>query len=206
MKAVNTKSVIELHRTGTPYSALILAAGSSGRMGTDKAMLLYDRDVTFSNHLVDRYCEAKADQVLLVVNDKFIQNSEYPSNVRVIINKNVELGRSHSMSMGIEKVIPGNACFIQNIDNPYLDNVLLGKMLEMLQEESYVVPMCGERGGHPILLSPQISDYIRQINVWNDFREILNHFNRIQFSWEDDRILLNINTPEEYDLFVKSKR
>jgi molybdenum cofactor cytidylyltransferase len=205
MKAVNCKSTIELARAGTPFSVLILAAGSSGRMGSDKAMLRYDRNASFSKHLVDRYSETNADEVLLVVNEKFNQLFGFPSNVRIITNRDVEFGRSHSIRLGVEKVQTGNACFVQNVDNPYFEIDLLQNLLDRLETGSYVVPVFGERGGHPILLGPQIIDYMRTIDYRYDFREILSGFKKIRLSWEDDGILLNINTPEEYDMYMQSK-
>ena len=202
MKAVNSAFTLENSDPGIRFSALILAAGASARMGADKALLPFDNVLTFSNYLVNSYIEALARPVILVVNESYINSDPLPGMAKVVINREVELGRSHSIRLGIINVPGGNACFIQNVDNPYIDQELLKLMLSRLQPDSFVVPVVTGRGGHPVLLGPQIVDYLKSFAEWCDFRSVLNDFVRIAVPWNNERILWNINTPEDYKGFI----
>jgi molybdenum cofactor cytidylyltransferase len=205
MESVNTKSGMNPGGLEISFSALILAAGTSGRMGADKASLSYDDRKSFINHLEDSYLEANANPVILVVNPRFAQEGEKNSFTSIVVNCEPEKGRSHSICLGMMKVPPGNACFIQNVDNPIGDSKLLMSMLNLLRKDSYVVPVCNGKGGHPILIAPMIVEHINRLDKMDDLRAILASFARINCPWPDDKILLNINTPQDYERFLKLK-
>lgn len=202
MELVNTESGVNPGGQEISFSALILAAGTSGRMGADKAGLSYDDRKSFIKHLEDSYLVANANPVILVVNDRFSLKHEENPLTSIVVNCEPEKGRSHSISLGMVKVPPGNACFIQNVDNPVVDIRLVKSMLKLLRKDTYVVPVCGEKGGHPILLSPQIVESINGMEKMEDLRFILTSYERINCTWPDERILLNINTPEDYAHFI----
>lgn len=203
MELVNTESGMNPGGQEISFSALILAAGTSGRMGADKAGLSYDDRKTFIKHLEDSYLEANAKPVVLVVNTRFAKKGEENPFTSIIVNCEPEKGRSHSIRLGLANVPAGNACFIQNVDNPIIDSKLLKSMLNMIGKDSYVVPVYGKKGGHPILIAPQIIEHINSLDTMDDLRTTLASYRRIDYSWPDEKILLNINTPEDYAQFVK---
>jgi len=205
MKEVSFKNQIESKQAKSRYSALILAAGNSGRMGTDKALLVARGSTTFSEFLVDRFLASGAEQVILVLNQRLVQSGSLPGRAEIIINRELDKGRSHSILLGLEKVPKGYACFIQNVDNPYTDAGLIRRMLSVLQPNSYVVPVNADKGGHPVLLSPHIIEHMLTGSEWSDFRKVLSAFPKIQLPWEDDRIHCNINTPEDYCRWLSMK-
>jgi molybdenum cofactor cytidylyltransferase len=201
MKAVSSNSSNTKYPPVTRFSAIILAAGNSGRMGSDKALLAFDNNTSFIEHLVNSYFEHGADPVVIVMNENFIQSGTFNKKPLFVLNSNVEKGRSHSIKLGLSELPQSSACFLQNVDNPYADIELLSTMLFKLEPGSFIVPVIGDRGGHPVLISTEIIDYVTSLNNWNDFRVVLRRFQRIQVPWKDHKILLNINTPEEYMSF-----
>ena len=185
-----------------PFSAIIPAAGNSGRMGSNKAQLVYGDGESFAGHLVKNYSLYGAQPVLLIMNEQQGQPGFEGSFMRVI-NRHVEAGRSHSIFLGIQQVPEGNACFIQNIDNPYIEPGLLGQMIALHESDGFVVPVCNGTGGHPVLLGRNVVSYIHGLNLLKHFREVLNRFKRIELPFQDERILWNINTPGDYAGFLK---
>jgi molybdenum cofactor cytidylyltransferase len=203
MEPVNTEAGMKQRRLEFSYSAQILAAGTSRRMGVDKTYLPYNTQKTIIKHLEDRYLEAGASPVVLDVNTRFSPTGRKNPNTLIEVNSEPEKGRSHSISLGMVKVPSGNACFIQNVDNPVVDIRLLKSMLNLLRKDSYVVPVCGGKGRHPILLSPQIVEHINSLEKMEDLRHILTYYERIYYTWTDAQILLNSNTPEDYAQFTE---
>lgn len=206
MKEVNANNENESTKDEGHFSALILAAGNSGRMGTDKALLIFEKNKTFCEYLVEQFIAVKADPVILVVNENIISSCQNFENSTLVLNREVSKGRSHSIRLGLEKVPYGSACFIQNVDNPYANAALYNGMLSVLQPNQYVVPIHRNKGGHPVLLSHQIIDFINALGAWNDFRAVLGNFSKVELPWKDERILLNINTLEEYDKLLNMKQ
>jgi molybdenum cofactor cytidylyltransferase len=152
---------------------------------------------------VNQYSEYGANPVIIVVNRPF-NNSQINLGSSVhVMNNHVEFGRSYSIKLGIQAIPDNRASFIQNVDNPFVDFDLLYKLLGAVKDDSYVIPVHDNRGGHPILLGKEIVGAISSETHDFDFREVLKKFKRIEISWKKPGILLNINTPEDYEKFIE---
>ncbi len=187
-------------------SALIPAAGNSGRMGTSKALLTFQNGTTFTDHLCHFFADYGCSPVILVVNPEFSANQPLPDQALQVINRQVHLGRFHSIILGIQHVPADAACVIQNVDNPFLENDLLTLFVNAVEPVSYVVPVHNGKAGHPILLGSNIVRTIRGHQGDADFREILRHYTRTEVPYPGDQILWNINTPAEYNEFLRREQ
>jgi CTP:molybdopterin cytidylyltransferase MocA len=139
---------------------------------------------------------------VLVVNEQFDFTPVREENMVTVVNRHTELGRSWSIYLALEKVPAGSACFLQNIDNPFIEPGLLDALLEAMTPGGYVIPLCNGRGGHPILLGNKVVDYLRQQRGLTDLRQALKQFNKVEVPYNDERILWNINTPDDYNEFL----
>ncbi len=187
-------------------SALIPAAGISARMGTDKALLNTAGGSSFIWHLLEGFTAFGCEPVILVVNERFPAVKGHDKKTVPVLNRHPEKGRTYSIWLGLQQVPPRNACFIQNTDNPYLDPGLLNCLADSLLPESYSVPVFNGKSGHPILLGKSIVNRLRELENEFDFRSELSKCQRIEVPWHDNRILLNINTPDDYDEFISAGR
>lgn len=187
----------------SPVSVLILSAGNSGRMGREKAHLPYGNGLTFSGQLIKTYTESGYRPVMMVVNERFIHKDPFPDGVECILNRHPEWGRAHSLMLGIRHIPPGSSCFLQNIDNPFITSALLAQMCEAILPQGYVLPVQEGKGGHPILLGTQVVQHLSGKEKIQDLRDELKIFQRIEVPFPDERIHLNINTPEDYERFLK---
>jgi molybdenum cofactor cytidylyltransferase len=182
---------------------IIPAAGNSGRMGTDKALLAYGNGFSFAEHLIKSYSGFGALPVVMVVNKMLDLSGFDTSQFVTILNEHINRGRSYSIILGAGKVPKECSCFLHNIDNPCIGTELLNLLLEADKPDSYVVPVYQGRGGHPVLLGNRIVEYLQNMDEVPDFREVLKEFTRIEVPYGDERILLNINTPVEYERFLR---
>ena len=188
------------------FSAIIPAAGNSGRMGCNKAFLQTREGLTFARHLVNFFELYGCKPVILVVNDQFCLTGFHGENMSTVINHEPEKGRSRSIHLGIQRVPQGRACFIQNIDNPFVEPGLIDRLAVPLTPDGYSVPVYDGHGGHPVLLGSKVVDFLRHQTGSYDFREVLQLFNRVEIPFPDERILWNINTPDDYKEFINWKR
>ena len=191
------------HLEQIPFSAIIPAAGNSSRMGSNKALLANGEGQTFASHLVKNYSEFGAHPVVLIINEHHNQPEFDDSPFIQVMNKNVEYGRSHSIFLGLQQIPRGCACFIQNIDNPFIEPYLLEQMIKLIESNGFVVPVWNGMGGHPVLLGQNVVNYIQGMKALPDFREVLKEFKRIALPYPDERIIWNINTPGDYARFLK---
>ncbi len=187
------------------YHAIILAAGFSKRMGTPKWKLTMPSGETFLQYIINEYSIAGVISVV-VVNDEqqgVFENRKLPKNLKVVVNSHPEKGRMYSLQCGLEKVQPSGPCFLHNIDNPFVSTPLIHKMTGALKEHDYLVPVCNEIGGHPLLINEKLAESMvncsEPLPVLRDF---LKNYHGYRMDYPDERILLNINTPEQYRAFL----
>lgn len=190
------------------FSALILAAGNSHRMGVSKLFLKHRNGITFIEHLVNEYQKFGCNQIVVVVNpnnEAEIRNryTHLLNQIEIAINPNPELGRFRSVKIGLKALKKSSNVFIHNIDNPYCDNSILNVLQENLAGFDYVVPTFKGKGGHPILISKEVVSKICTEKK-NDclLNEFLSRFNGNRIEVNSDTILRNINTPDEYNSFL----
>jgi molybdenum cofactor cytidylyltransferase len=189
--------------TTKPFSVIIPAAGNSGRMGSDKALLPYGNGLSFAENLIKSYSEFGAQPVVMVVNKNLDLSGFNTSQSVTVLNEHTDWGRSYSIFLGSKKAQKDYACFLHNIDNPFVGTELLNLLLDTIKPDSYVVPGYQGKGGHPVLLGKRIVGYLQNLDEVHDFREVLKLFNRIEVPYNDERILWNINTPVDYEKFLK---
>jgi CTP:molybdopterin cytidylyltransferase MocA len=170
-------------------------------MGCDKAMLPVFPGLSFTGYLLNSFAQWGCNPIILVVNKQVNPGSFPIDNLITVVNADLEKGRSWSIKLGLSQVPKGSACFIQNIDNPFLDQDLLTSLAGPLTPDSYAVPLYNGHGGHPVLLGSNLVHFFRTHQDFHDFRRELRHFLRIDVPFHDERILLNVNTPGDYQEF-----
>lgn len=188
------------------HSVVILAAGLSERMGFLKPLLKFDEFDNFLSHIVSEYEKIAIPEIIVVTNEavRVAIGEKKIGNAKIIINKNPGLGRFGSIKIGLNEVKKKNACFICNADNPFINTALLIKMASKVKEENYIVPEFEGKGGHPILMGCKVMEAIckqKQNDV--DLREVLRPFERMNITTDDERILYNINTKEDYNYYFR---
>jgi CTP:molybdopterin cytidylyltransferase MocA len=183
------------------FAALILAAGLSERMGSPKAMLLWDEHVSFLEKLIDEYRNAGVGSIVCVVNDVIYYACaalHQPPGVTLVLNRNPERGRIHSIRLGLEALRAFPYCFLQNIDNPWPGIKTIFNLMEQAESDSWCSPGFQGRTGHPVLLSQKIvGEFLRDYSGLSTLKEFLSTYPKIWVEAEDDRILININTPQD---------
>lgn len=180
-------------------SVIILAAGNSERMGKPKHLLPFSEEDTFIEHIIKVYQKTVISKMIVVVNDSFPkQQSLLDNSIQIVVNSNPELGRFHSIRLGLKEV-NNTPVFIQNIDNPFVNAGLLMQMQMGLTETDFAVPVYNGKGGHPILFSSQIiHPLINNFSEESNLNVVLKSFKRKDVIVQDPYIHVNINTREEY--------
>jgi CTP:molybdopterin cytidylyltransferase MocA len=185
-------------------SALILSAGNSERMGKHKALLKFDADRTFIQKITETFILSGIEQVVIVVNSELLElikesNCILSEKVQLIVNEKPELGRFYSLQTGVKHLKPGNSCFFQNIDNPFTSETLLREMILHKNEADVIMPTFQNESGHPVLISPSVIEEIFKVQDYELRIDLfLKRFEIKKIEISDPNILVNINSPEDY--------
>jgi molybdenum cofactor cytidylyltransferase len=185
-------------------SCVILSAGNSVRMGTNKALLKFNAQNTFIQQITETYVLSGIEQIIVVVNGELfdlIKKSQIKLSPKVllVINKSPELGRFYSLKTGIQHINQENFCFFQNIDNPYTSIEIIISLSNQKNKAEVIIPVFKQKAGHPVLINPLVTNKIR-ISTTTEIRidEFLKQFDIKNIQSNDDCILSNINSPQDY--------
>src|ERR1035437_4365859 len=113
---------------------IILCGGESSRMNSPKAFLEID-GITLLERITNIYCSAKFLNPVIILNHRFFANPWLDTinklSIKSVVLKNQfpDLGRSHSIRLGLYLMKDKSFCFIQNIDNPDIGTELLNKKI-----------------------------------------------------------------------------
>lgn len=190
--------------------AVILAAGHSSRMNFPKPFLVFDKSKIFIEKIIDEYINLKCDNIAVITNsnhnwESIKKHYEDKQIIKFIENNHQEYERFYSVKLGLTALTNIDFCFIQNIDNPFVDLNLLNTLLKSKSENDYCVPVYQNKGGHPILINKIISKKLVEQENNSNLKEVLNSFDRINVPFDKDKILVNINTQDDYNNFKLKK-
>jgi CTP:molybdopterin cytidylyltransferase MocA len=187
-------------------SAIIPAAGIPQRMGSSRAALSIARRLAFAGHLVNVFTSYGCNPVVMVVNEDFDPATCPTENAVIVLNRRLDKGRSWSILLGMKYIPEHYMCFIQNVNNPFLEPDLLDKLKETATPSGYVFPICKGQSGHPLLLGSEVVNHLRGLEELPDFLQTLRTFPGYKVPYEDERILLSINTPADYRAYLDLNR
>ena len=192
--------------------AILLAAGESSRMGQLKALLPW-RGRTLLEHQVSALREGGADRVVVVLGhqaEELIPLVESSAGAAWVLNPDYLQGKTTSIRAGLS-ALDANAAteiLLLNVDQPR-SAADVARILETHRDNSHLVtvPTFGGKGGHPIVLSAELLDELRNIDEETQgikavVRARPEAVNRIPL--ENPEILLDLNTPEQYRDAVES--
>ena len=189
---------------------LILAAGSSSRMGSIKQLLSINGK-TLLQHTLDLSTKIKSTRTLCVLGahaEEIMQKVD-GKNVEFIINKNHKLGLSASIISGIEYLqkekIPFDGLFILLADQPAIKQDYYDEMIRLFDEKrtKIIASNYGNTPGVPAIFPAIFTNDLLQITGDKGAKEFLQKNKRRTLSPQTLVNLLDIDTPKDYKNFIK---
>ena len=203
------------------FAGVILAAGESSRMGTDKALLPWPPQAveqgareTFLSAAIGSLAQS-TDFVLIVAgkNEAALAPIAYANGASLVTNPDPSRGQFSSLQVGLHEVLNRgrDAAVVTLVDRPPVGNSTILRLREAYESAPQniwaVVPEFSGKHGHPYLLGRELIEVFLQAPPTASARDIEHrHQGHIQYvTVSDPFVALNINTPEDYAaLLVKS--
>ena len=197
------------------FAGVILAAGESSRMGTDKALLPWPPQAAGQPPSKDTFLSAairsltlSTDFILVVAgkNEASLAPIAYAHGASLITNPDPSRGQFSSLQVGLHEVLNRgrDAAVITLVDRPPVGTatvLLLRDAYESAPQNIWaVVPEFSGKHGHPYLAGRELMEAFLQAPPTASAREIEHKYqSHIQYvSVSDPFVALNINTPEDY--------
>ncbi|MEW6076223.1 MAG: nucleotidyltransferase family protein [Thermodesulfobacteriota bacterium] len=183
------------------HAAIILAAGDSGRMGTDKARLPLG-PVTVVEHVIAVHRAAGAGNIVVVSGRNTSALAGLPLDAVLVENPRPEEGMFSSVQAGVRVIAPETeAFFIHPVDIPLVPVSVLERILEAAEGHPgrmVLVPAAGGRRGHPPLIRAGLKATILAEKGDGGLRAVLNRAGVFEVACGEPGILRDMDTPETY--------
>jgi CTP:molybdopterin cytidylyltransferase MocA len=184
-------------------AVIILAAGFSSRMGTDKALLdLGGKPVL--ERIVSSYQVAGVEQIIVVTGQNHAALGQLPLQATLLQNPVPENGMFSSIQCGIAALAPVvDAFFVHPVDTPLVSPATLTSLIAALQQhpavDGVIPTFCGKRG-HPPLLRVRLLPELLQADGAGGLRSLYQGWQMLELACDDQAVILDMNTPEQYAL------
>ena len=184
--------------------ALILAAGSSTRMGPKNKLLANVIGKPMITHVVDAIGQSMVNSVVVVTGyeREQIENVLSQHNISFVHNENFKAGLSESLKVGL-KEIPDDVdgVLICLGDMPLLTSTIIDKLIKAfdpIEGRSICVPINGRKRGNPVLWDKSYLTEMTEIVGDVGAKKLLEKYSDHVFevSFEEDNVLIDVDTPD----------
>jgi molybdenum cofactor cytidylyltransferase len=184
--------------------AIILAAGSSRRMGSQKLLMPFGEG-TMIETVVDQVLNSQVNEVLVVLgaDHEKVQQALGERPVKYCHNREHDQGMFSSVICGLRSIPEdAGAVLIYLGDQPAIPPAVTNAVIEAYNEELYgiVIPVHMHRRGHPLLVDLKYRKEIEKLDLEQGLRALRHHFPQdvLEVEVDEPGILVDIDTPEDY--------
>ena len=210
ISSLKQERVLAVHE---PVAGIVLAAGESTRYGKAKQLLDWKGE-PFVRAVVKTALRGGLSPVLVVTgaNAEGVESAVSDLDVTIIRNEHWKTGQASSIRAAVGSLIQppssntGGAIFLL-ADQPQLTVSILRALLEKHAEELYpvVAPMVMDRRANPVLFDRVTFPDLLTLEGDVGGRAIF-HRHRVEYlPWHDDRLLLDVDTPEMYQRLISDE-
>src|SRR5580704_7195586 len=189
----------------SPCAAVVLAAGTSTRMGTAKQLLRLD-DRPLLQHVLNCVRASGAKEIVLVLGfaAEEIRRGIDVQNVRVVLNESFQQGMGTSLKAGLSAVDPQCAgALIVLADQPFVRPATLDLLMaeHHRSKAQIVIPTYRGFRGNPVLLDRSVFPEVMALDGDVGCRAIFGtHLEGIvKVEVDDVGILLDIDNKDDYE-------
>ncbi len=187
-------------------AAIILAAGSSSRMGIPKQLLPY-RETNLLCHSINIALRSDCRPVIVVLGAYFEQI--YPnivsSPIYIVKNENWERGMGTSIKKGIQALIqiePNiEAVIIILCDQPFLSLAVISQLLEMYSTtyQPIIASEYANTVGVPALFKRLVFPDLMNLKSIEGAKQVIKKYEQSVFRISFPRGEIDLDTPQDYE-------
>ncbi|MCZ6748953.1 MAG: nucleotidyltransferase family protein [SAR324 cluster bacterium] len=201
-------------------SAVLLAAGLSTRMGERNKLLLPFRGSTFIEHTVNVLLASRLDEVVVVLGHEAgrvrpcLERSEMRRPLTVVVHPGYGEGMGSSLKAGLRRTAPqADAIMVCLTDLPLLEPGDIDRVIDAFGQatmngggQDILVPFHRGQRGNPVLFSARYREEVLATRgPIAGCRGIVQRYPEavLAVEMDNDHILRDIDTPEDYRALVK---
>lgn len=191
---------------------IILAAGSSSRLGKPKQLLLYN-GLSLLKNTVDAAVNVADSTVVVVIgaNSDVVASQLQNADVTMCHNPDWEQGMGSSIHVGLSELLlhnPGvSACIIAVCDQPFVSTEIFNNLIHHYQTSGAGIVASAYAGtlGTPVLFSNSYFSALLQLKGEEGAKKLLQLYKDDVASVPFKNGAIDIDTQHDYDNLVNNK-
>ena len=190
-------------------AGIILAAGGSTRFGAPKQLLDW-KGLPLVKHVTNIILDSGLSPVVVVTgsDQDDVRKILDGTPVELVNNPDWESGQSTSVRAGIESLPEGIAAavFIL-VDQPFISSELIKKIrtIQAQSQAQIIHPQVNDQPANPVLFDNSLFGALSSLEGDTGGRILFEEYPPRIFSWIDDRIQKDIDTPEDYQNMLSER-
>jgi len=186
-------------------SAILLAAGSSTRMGDQDKLFLKYKGQWLVNHVMQQLWASNIDELIIVRKDNTenLLNGQSSDRIKIALNPLAEKGMTTSIQVGVRASDPNtNGYMICQADMPLIQAAEYNRIIDVFEkgilknDKCIAVPFYQGKKGNPIIFSARYRDLILGHEKMEGCRKIVKeHFEFVErVEMVEDHVLVDVDT------------
>lgn len=198
-----------IHAVHEKIAGIILAAGGSTRFGQPKQLLDFCGK-PFIRAITEKAVSAGLDPVVVVTGShgEEVKQAVGDLQVQVVHNPLWESGQSTSIRTGISHLPTkcGGAVFLLS-DQPQVSVEVLRSLVEFHSRDlpAILAPLVNDRRANPVLFDRLTFEDLLDLKADQSGRALFSRFSPTYIEWTDDRLLMDVDTPEDYQKLLEGE-
>jgi molybdenum cofactor cytidylyltransferase len=190
---------------------IILAAGSSTRMGEPKQLMMY-KNKTFLQHIIGEAKNANLEPVICVTGyeSDLITQSISVMDVDIVYNENWTEGMGTGIAAGIKRLLltDVNSVILAVSDQPHVSSELFGKMQQLKEKSGKGIIACSYANtlGTPVLFGKHYFNDLTSLSGNEGAKKILQLNMTDVCSVEFEKGSIDIDTKQDYEKLISETR
>lgn len=193
---------------GNNVPAILLAAGSSSRMGLTKQLLqLGEKPVI--RHCIDALISARISEIVVVVNaaDNGITQALSGLPVTFVVNTTPGSDMTESVRTGLAALSSATGILVCLSDHPLVRSETIEALITEHENlpDKIIIPCYNGQRGHPSLFPKST---LQELHSGGTLRDILRKepHRIVTIDTGDEGVVLDMDTPEEFHHIVETMR
>jgi molybdenum cofactor cytidylyltransferase len=188
-------------------SCIILAAGTSSRMGPDNKLLLPWEDQVVVDTVINTISSLNPFEVIVVTSEITAAHFSTGNNLKIVDNPQYQTGMTSSIKAGVTAAQDKSDGYMICLgDQPTLTAATYKKILSTFSasisknKASIIAPFYNGSKGNPVLFSSMYRQDILEHKEPEGCKKIIqsNANQLIKLEVDDESVLLDMDTPEKY--------
>ncbi len=191
-----------LNRSQIHISGILLASGASRRIKSTKQLLIFQREYLV-NYVVNKILESEIDELFVILGYHHNEIANViDTRPKIVDNPGWKIGKSSSIKIGVksaQKTSDGVIFFM--VDQPFINKEIINTLINVFQDsiDNIIAPRVNEHLCNPVLFGKKYYQELMGLSGEQGGKTIINKAKDVKWvDWKDERLLLDIDTDEDY--------